>query len=373
MNLAILRNLRKFGADGLLLDSIVRDPEDWVIVSLSDSTSIDLDCRYIGRHKLYVIPRCLRGGWGRLIDNFLLFCFLFYVKSRYKSPKNLVCSSTELAFIAGLYFGRVLNKYYLFSDLTGFHLSKKTSYIVKKIDEFCLKLGFVPVVTSPGFIFGYFSKLKNYKKSHIVHNIEPALAGFNRADKHLSGKNIVWAGLLRCNYSLLLLDKLIEIDPSFKVSLAGPTNFLEKNLVNKFMFNPQVTSFGLYNASDLNIIYKDADYVWCCDWSLGVNSELLLSNRIYHAIETGTPIICSAGSLVSKIVNAYGIGVEISNNEFSVFSLSSVTDSEYAQMCINIKSLKNKKCFLDDSWDGVISGKSREFNGDNVTWRLFDE
>jgi hypothetical protein len=52
----------------------------------------------------------------------------------------------------------------------------------------------------------------------------------------------------------------------------------------------------------------EVDYVWAADFDDGLNSKLLLPNRLYQAIAGKRPVIAFSDSATGKVTAHFGIG-----------------------------------------------------------------
>lgn len=347
MNVIISKNSRNFGSDGELIKELTSNG-DWKVIALTDALSplvVEWD-RFLYRDKIKK-----NNGIGRVLTNIKLVFRLLSFRFEYGSPHLVVCGSAELALLSQFFLGGK-RKFYLFSDITGFHKSKYFSWLVKMVENYCFKKNWIPCVTSPGFVWGYLRFFPNFKKSYLVYNCESGMPIIQGKNAKSEVSQIVWCGLLRCRHSAELLNSLLQTG-KFKLLLAGSSDCIN---LEEMADNDNVRFFGRYGTEDLKNIYAAADYVWCCDWELGVNSNLLLPNRLFQAIKAGRPVICSKGSWVERVVNYYRIGIVIDGSFKDVAEkLNSVSDQIYSEFVANLRIIQSSFPLDSPGWSRIIN------------------
>lgn len=370
MNLLVLKNFRSFGSDGLLLRAVLENPKEWYVIALVDSLSKFSDVDLLLEGKVLNIQRVRKNNLvGRLLSNFLVwfYVFLFFIRNR--KIGLVVCGSIELAVIAQTILFFVEKKYYLFSDLTRFHLGR-FSFAVRFLERMCLRFNWMPCVTSPGFLSGYLSSLVENQSAYLVHNIDPEMS-IGSSSPDFGSRLIVWAGLLRCSHSISIASRLIERDVRFSVRLAGTIDCLDQFKIGSFLKNQRVLFLGKYSSSQLNSIYAGAAFSWCCDWSLGDNSKLLLTNRLYQSIAAGVPILASEGSYTAKVVKLYNIGLVIPPElEVASSMISSIREVDYDVWVDNLRVLATAQNF-ENPWIQIFSNKAVLINSRTESGAIF--
>lgn len=356
MNLLVLKNLRSFGSDGLLLRAALNSGSPWHIIALVDSTSHSsgVDEMFVGSG--FTLEKVSKGDFlGRFFSNLIVLFRIVVFGFRNKKIDIVVCGSVELAVIVGFSFISSKHKYYLFSDLTRFHLGR-FSNVVRYLESRCVSNGWIPCVTSPGFLSGYLKKLKGDQVACLVHNVEP-LMEIDHFASNFNSNTIVWTGLLRCSDSLSIFQYFLNYQKNFNLKLAGSVDCLDQDRLANLMGYSNVDYLGRYSSIQLNSIYSNSKFSWCCDWSLGVNSELLLTNRIYQSIASCVPIIASSGSFSAKVVEYYKIGLVIPCDPAVAFALiSSVDEVSYKFWVDNLRAIATKSN-LKNIWHDLFSGE----------------
>jgi glycosyltransferase involved in cell wall biosynthesis len=378
-NIAFLKNSRTYGADGLLLKALVEDGEEWKIYAFDiDSQNFNLKIINNGKKFFSIKGPAQNGGikgrlrpLSELIKNFIMDYGVI--------PKidKCVAGSLELALIAQI-FGRPKGlRRYLVSDLTRFHASKRWGPIVKILETWLLKCGWVPCVTSPGFVRNYFASLGYQGKLILVNNVAFDAVWPDNFGIEVFNENrieIVWCGLLRCRCSPKIIEKLVREANFINVTLAGTIETLEKDDRDILGCLDSVKYIGRYESKDLPNIYSNATYAWCCDWEpSGSNSESLLPNRLYQAISAGVPIIASSGSFVAMVVDYYGIGIVVpSVPDDAVEIILSIDSDKYKSMVRAIKNLRNYGSIDNGEWKSVLRGYGRVIGNIELNGGIFN-
>lgn len=352
--LAIIKDARGVGSDGLMLRALLASGNGWRIFAL-DRRGVPVSAPGVqlvsvqtsslpSRLKMYwLLWRAIRREGIREVDDVLV-------------------GSAELAALLTIFGLAGRRRYYLMSDITGHHKRRLIGGFVKALEWSCLRLGWIPVVTSPGFWRSHLESLAPRERAscYLVHNITlPPLS----TKKEYSGRPMIgWFGYLRCRTSAkLLIDAVHERVAGLTVGgvkddlgeLAGA--FAGAGFVDK----------GAYQESSLSTLYEQIDFAWCCDWELGVNSRLLLPNRLYQAILTGTPIIASAGSIVAEIVSGFDLGLVIGPgcSELSG-ALEGVSSEDWLKWAANCRGLA-RSLPQDGGWNYILSGQGVSIVGMN--------
>jgi succinoglycan biosynthesis protein ExoL len=161
--------------------------------------------------------------------------------------------------------------------------------------------------------------------------------------------------LLRCTDSIDVLGSLGLKDGRFKFILAGLTSHLDQERLKVFLEEKFVVNKGVYKPSDLPGLYRDVDLCWCCDWSLGENSRLLLPNRLYQGIKALKPIIANENTWLAKVVSFYEIGIVIPDDvDGAVDVLAKISDVDYFRWKENCLKISNAMDKVDGGWNSLF-------------------
>jgi succinoglycan biosynthesis protein ExoL len=124
---------------------------------------------------------------------------------------------------------------------------------------------------------------------------------------------IGWFGILRCRWSLHVLDALTRGAPGrYRVHLRGrPALDAVPDFHEVVAANPDLGYGGAYrNPEDLSAIYGEVAVTWMVDrFDAGLNSDWLLPNRLYEGGAQGRVPLALAGTEVAAELGRKGIGL----------------------------------------------------------------
>lgn len=126
---------------------------------------------------------------------------------------------------------------------------------------------------------------------------------------------IGWFGMLRCRWSLEVLDQLTRAEPGrFRVILRGrPAMDVMTDFLEVVEANPDLAFLGPYDwPGDLPGIYSEVDVAWLIDrYQAGQNSDWLLPNRLYEGCLNGAVPVVLEGTEVARRVAAWSCGIAV--------------------------------------------------------------
>jgi hypothetical protein len=126
---------------------------------------------------------------------------------------------------------------------------------------------------------------------------------------------IGWFGMLRCRWSLRVLDDMTRAHPGqFRVILRGrPAPDVMTDFDDIVAANPDLSFMGAYDwPDDLPDIYAQVDVAWLIDrYQAGQNSDWLLPNRLYEGCLNGAVPVILDGTEVARRVTAWDCGVTV--------------------------------------------------------------
>ena len=124
-----------------------------------------------------------------------------------------------------------------------------------------------------------------------------------------------WFGMLRCRWSLQVLDQVTRAQPGrFRVILRGrPALDVMDDFHAVVDANPDLSFMGAYDwPDDLPKIYAQLDVAWLIDrYQAGQNSDWLLPNRLYEGCLNGAVPVVLDGTEVARRVAAWGCAVTV--------------------------------------------------------------
>lgn len=126
---------------------------------------------------------------------------------------------------------------------------------------------------------------------------------------------IGWFGMLRCRWSLGVLDRVTRSRPGrIRVILRGrPALDVMQDFHQVVDANPDLSFLGPYDwPGDLPGIYGQIDAAWLIDrYQAGQNSDWLLPNRLYEGCLNGAVPIVLDGTEVGRRVRAWDCGIAV--------------------------------------------------------------
>ncbi len=126
---------------------------------------------------------------------------------------------------------------------------------------------------------------------------------------------IGWFGMLRCRWSLQVLDALTRAQPGrFRVVLRGrPALDVMPDFHQVIGANPDLNFLGPYSwPDDLPGIYAGVDVAWLIDrYQAGQNSDWLLPNRLYEGCLNGAVPVALQDTEVARRAQSWNCGVTV--------------------------------------------------------------
>lgn len=288
------------------------------------------------------------------------------VKNRYGSPDVILANTAEFVIIATIVFGRAKRKIYDLADVNPIQYGGGfIATVFRFIESRCLRVGWEVVVTSPWFYWGYLlSILKVDLRCSLIEN---RLVGsrdsviFNER-RECSGKDTIsigWSGVLRCNTSFGILLSLCELaESNYELYLIGVVDQLDECLLERARSLTNVHFEGEYREEELGERLKGVDFLWAADLSDGLNSRLLVPNRLYQGVFYSKPLIAFASTATGSIVGDFGLGVvldDLSPNAIST-CLSRLPEEQYLQFLDNARSVRGK-VLRGSEWRDYLVGE----------------
>jgi glycosyltransferase involved in cell wall biosynthesis len=375
-NLALLKNTNVDGADGYLLQAMSEVPGLWIKLAFERGGPQSTPA---GLHRNSIV---VHGSTqpGAVISR-LVPIYRMYKMVRRHIQKNekfniIVVASTELAILAHL-LGLKANRYFcLTADLSEYHRNPSFRYFLGLFERSRVSAGWSHLVTSPGFYGAYFAALKIPKEAiNFVFNVDRRVH-WEQTEKNLFVPNeikIVWNGRIRCTASVGILIKSVRmLSRKLSVSIFGTlTSAVEQRLADNAHCG--LDYHGRYEPSDLPIVCSSGSLLWACDWALGVNSEALLPNRLFQAIQSGRPLIVSNNTFLATVVQAYEIGIVIDPSAESLSSqLCAMKRADFDTWCYNMRKLAAVIAEQSDTWLDALNCKGKVLTDAMLRGKIFD-
>lgn len=170
------------------------------------------------------------------------------------------------------------------------------------------------LTSSPGFVRNYFAPHCLFEdRIRIVEN--KALDAPPPAPAPTGPLAIGWFGILRCRWSLDMLDGLTRAAPGrYRVVLRGrPALDVLPDFHEVVAGNPDLCFGGPYRyPEDLAAIYGEVRITWLPDrYDQGANSDWLLPNRLYEGGQQGRVPLALAGTESAAFLARLGIGLRL--------------------------------------------------------------
>ena len=166
---------------------------------------------------------------------------------------------------------------------------------------------------------------------------------------------IGWFGMLRCRWSLEVLDQVARAQPGkFRVILRGrPALDVMQDFHAVVEANPDLSFMGPYNwPDDLPDIYGQIDVAWLIDrYQAGQNSDWLLPNRLYEGCLNGAVPVVLEGTEVARRVSAWDCGFVVSNPDADAVAdtLSTLTPAMLAERRRAVADLSRAALEMDET------------------------
>jgi succinoglycan biosynthesis protein ExoL len=224
-----------------------------------------------------------------------------------------------LALVVRVMCGRRVPVVYECLDIHGiFTGTGRKGQVARWVERFALARVQGLVVSSPGFMMGYFEPVQRYGgKWLLVENKLwfPGVALPRPIEVDRAGPLVLgWVGAIRCQPSLELLCAVAGKMADLRIEIRG---VIHDHALDDFQgrigAHPNIHYGGSYAYPDgLVDVYGACDLVWAQDlWQRGANSDWLLPNRIYEASWFGCPSIAVAGTQTAAKIAADGLGFVI--------------------------------------------------------------
>lgn len=288
---------------------------------------------------------------GRLFLLSKLIGKIIYARFHYGQPDVVLVNAADFLVVATVFFNYAARKIYDLADINPVQYgSSLVSIAFRKLESIALKYGWEVVVTSPWFYWVYLAGiLKSTQRCYLIENKlvgERRLAIPVRRLSYISGEYTVgWSGLLRCNRSFDVLLALCERgEKNVGLNLIGDVSNLDPALIVKAKSLRNVEFSGAYLENEIGNKLVNTDFLWACDLSDGLNSELLLPNRLYQGVFYGKPLIAEEGTATAKVVKHFDIGVILQKctNENLARQLKDVSQEQYDCWVSNCTHLRER-------------------------------
>ena len=193
--------------------------------------------------------------------------------------------------------------------------------VLRRVEAGMMRRTNLTVLSSPAFQTRYLQHFnqpdvatlmvenKPFARPDIAQQAGPADEGIEHGGPLIVG----WFGMLRCRWSLGVLDQVTRAHPGqYHVILRGrPALDVMPDFHDVVDSNPDLSFMGPYDwPDDLPAIYGQIDVAWLIDrYQAGQNSDWLLPNRLYEGCLNGAVPVVLDGTEVARRVSAWDCGV----------------------------------------------------------------
>ncbi len=293
-------------------------------------------------------------------------------KKDLREAKFLMARNFDMMFIgmlAKVLTGSKAKLVYDIPDIQEFFFGKGIKgKVFRGLEKIILSQISLLVVTSPGFVTGYFEKYQNYKGRHFVWENKllseqmgemPSPQAMNVHRQKVGDDDTLWTvcwhGTLRCPKSMAILaDTAKRLGSKVKFYLRGKQTIYPELFEKTFAGIENVEFGGEYRTPDhLEEIYGPAHFNWCPDYfDPDGNSPLLLPNRLYQGGALGVVPIAIEGQESANYVKNHNLGYvlpEASADALIAFLETATWDDYLLARARNYEA--RETLFLEDATD----------------------
>lgn len=245
-------------------------------------------------------------------------------KKDFRSAKFIMARNFDIMFIAMIakfLTGSRATLVYDLPDIQEFFFGDGLkSKVFRFLERIILSNISMLIVTSPGFMTGYFVKLQNYKGPFYVWEnklLKEQMGDLPEPETLNTQRNqpdpwvICWHGTLRCPTSMQVLAQAAQrLGPKVKIYMRGKQTIYPELFEATFKDIENVEFGGEYKTpDDLEEIYGPAHFVWCPDYfDAKGNADLLLPNRLYQGGALGVVPLTAEGQESANYVAEHELG-----------------------------------------------------------------
>lgn len=239
-------------------------------------------------------------------------------------PRTIYCTSPDILIFAA--FLKPLFRWsirYDVRDLNSLSFSKgPIGWAYRLLEYLSLKMVDKMAISSLAFYDQYFKGLIKESQVFLTENVPrpESWRDFKKTSKPKSVVRVGMIGIIRYRKSvdalLYAAEKINRLGFDLRVILAGGKGFDCKDLDSRD--ESWLTQIPMFEyEKDIASIYKNVDIVFAVYEASSQNCRLAMPTKYYEAIITRTPILVSARTYVSKMVESTGIGKSIDLDQSS--------------------------------------------------------
>jgi|GEM_PF-234544 len=290
---------------------------------------------------------------------------LFPVWKHSKTSDFIYCFNLEtllIGWFANIFRFSKAKLIYDVADIQQILMSKSaTGKILRFFEKLILNNVSVVVVTSPSYISGYFHQVQKLRdvNYHIIENKLPANISNPENNKPVKTSNLLnkdhsvirigYFGGIRCNHSLVLLNKVLERGQGkFRLYLRGifSTQNIDEKLKNKILSSKYVDYDGPYvYPDDLSGMYEKIDISWVAFYHAENNVKWSRATRFYQACYYRSPLIVQYNTQDAKVVKKrnYGLLLDITDIESSLKKILRINPNDISNWKQNLTSIPREE------------------------------
>lgn len=194
------------------------------------------------------------------------------------------------------------------------------------------------VTSSPAFVREHFSHRPLSAPSVLVEN-KLLISDGHRPRRSPAEPaiplTIGWFGMLRCRTTFAFLkDLLARTDGRIRVLVSGKPSPAEfPDFERDVAAIPNMSFTGPYSYDDLPGLYGQCHFAWTIDWfEQGLNSSMLLPNRLYEPLAFGAIPIALADIEVGRWLKTHDAGLVVASPEDAREALLAMTPERIAEL-----------------------------------------
>jgi hypothetical protein len=221
---------------------------------------------------------------------------------------------------------------------------------LRYVERVLMRRASLLLVSSPAYVTAYFETLQGLGRDldlpvRLVENKVLDLEGVRPRGPGPKAKppwRIAWLGAIRCQKSLDFLCDLAARRPDLvEVRIHGRPALSEfRDFEGQVADARGVTFAGPYAAVDLPVLYGNAHFTWAIDFmEEGLNSALLLPNRLYEGSRHGAVPIALSDVEAGRYLARHGFGLPLAELADLEGVLEGLTARRYAELRAGVEAM----------------------------------
>lgn len=227
--------------------------------------------------------------------------------------------------------------------------------LLRMIENCLLKNVNTIIISSEAFFNEYFSAIHQYDGDvlHVENKILLSTSSTDRIEvRNYEDLCIGYFGMLRCRKSLKILQTIADRSTNLRqIVLAGiPSPAIFPRFREDILPFEKICYSGPYTSKGIAELYGRVDFSWCIDFfEEGLNSKLLLPNRLYESLAFGVIPIAIKGTETGRWLEKRKIGKVFSNTDQIEAYFSNLDREEVISLKRDIAHLSKKYYAFSDA------------------------